>query len=238
MHKNLYVDIGNTMIKMNYILNNKEVYFSILSDKKLLASSLPKGFSNQKFKKIYLCSVVPEITISLTKILNKMFHNQIIILDSQSQKSLKIMPEHQTQVGADLVSLGIFVASKTDNGIIINMGTATTIIHVKNNTLMGVIISPGLISSLNSMVKNARKLSSLKPESTNKVIGVNTNEAISIGVINGHYQMIKGLVSKIDKNARIFISGGDSKFVKKLVNYEYIKEATIEGLKVVGNKNE
>ena len=141
-------------------------------------------------------------------------------------------------IGSDIISLSAFVADKTENGIIVNLGTATTITHIKKKMMLGTIFAPGIAIGAESLIKNASKLHEINMNLINKTLGNNTEECLSIGILKGHIHMIRGFIREIDSDADVFISGGNSKLVKDMIAATYVKEATIEGIKVIERFNE
>ena len=240
----LYFDIGNTNIKLNFKVNGEEFLVAYKTTENYTVDSfytyLPQEVKDAKIRSVSVVSVVPSKLELIKGLSKKYWQIDPMVLSFPLKTGINIKALDPKKVGADLVSLSAFVASKTKNGIIVNMGTATTITHIKDNELKGVIILPGLKTSLNALLKNAAKLSEIDlylPK--NKNVGNTTDEAISIGLIKGHALMIKGLIKDIDKDAQIFLSGGNSRMLKDyLFEYQYIKEATLEGLKVVEALNE
>ena len=240
----LYFDIGNTNIKLNFNIKGKEYYVAFETSENYSVDSfynlLPIEVKDKEISTVMICSVVPSRLNTIQGMSKKYWQINPTVLKFPVKTGLKLKAIDPKSVGADLVSLAAFVSSKTDNGIMVNMGTATTITHIKDKTLLGVVIAPGLKTSMNALLNNTAKLNDLElyvPK--NKSLGNTTDEALSIGVIKGHIHMIKGLVSDIDKNANVFLSGGNSRTIKEfLFEYEYIKEATLEGLKIIEVINE
>ena len=236
---NIYIDVGNTKIKINY---NKDNYIMYFTNKINNYSDLLKKISNDlklsDIGNVYLSSVVPAKTLLLIKVSKILWKREPILISNKLKINVKYNIDNINKLGSDLLCLSEFINTKGNNIIIVNLGTATTILHVKNNIFEGAIISPGLTSSFIGMINKASLLNEINLNTTNNNIGKNTNEAISIGLLNGHYEMIKGLIKKIDKSATVYISGGDYTLIKDLCNYIYVKEATIEGMKIVAKLNE
>ena len=90
---------------------------------------------------------------------------------------------------------------------------------------------------MESLVNRTSGLTDIIMKPSKKQMGKNTQEAISIGVLHGHVEMIKSLVERISVKSKIIISGGNARKIKDLVDYEFIKEATIQGLKNVEKIN-
>lgn len=241
----LYFDIGNTNIKIHYSLNGKDKYFNYETKSDYSADSfwnlLPEELKSSRPTSAFICSVVPSKESTIVELVEKYFRLNPVILQYPLKTGVKIKAAEPKNVGADLVALAAFASSKAKEAIMVNMGTATTIIYVKDSTLEGAIISTGLGLSLNALISNAAKLNDIKLEVTNEMtIGRNTNEAISIGILKGHVKMIEGLVEDISKDIPVFISGGHSKKVTHLLpgEFTHVNEATIEGMKIIEKLNE
>ena len=129
--------------------------------------------------------------------------------------------------------------------LVVDLGTATKLLAVnKNKEYLGGAIAPGIISSLNSLVASAAKLSSINLAIPPKTIETETTRCIQSGALVGHACMINGLLSKMKKelnseNIRVILTGGMSYIVKDLLDHEYLYEPNIllEGLLVIYNKN-
>lgn len=241
----LYFDIGNTNIKIHFSVNGKDKYFNYETKAEFSADSfwnlLPEELKTIKPTSTFICSVVPSKESMIVELVEKYFRLNPVILQYPLKTGVKIKASEPKNVGADLIALSAFVASKAKEAVMVNMGTATTIIYVKDSTLEGAIISAGLGLSLNALISNAAKLNDIKLEATKEMtIGRNTNEAISIGVLKGHVKMIEGLVADISKDIPVFVSGGHSKKVIHLLPREFthVNEATIEGMKIIEKLNE
>lgn len=235
----LFVDIGNTNIKIKFnnhliLLPTKENY-----NLSLLYSLLPLSLQKSKLTKVWICSVVPKILALFKKMIDYYFKIPIQTINYQLFSQLKLNVKFPKKVGNDLIALGAFAMTQGQNVIIVNLGTATTISHIKQNTLEGVIIAPGLSISLNSLIDEASALSSspLKLD-FNQALGKDTNESISLGVLKGHALMIEGFIKNIDEQAKVIISGGNAKkIINYLTKYTFIEEATLLGLEIIAQKN-
>lgn len=237
----LYFDIGNTNIKLTFNKNNQDWYFSFQTDSKhtvdSLYKSLPDEIKHEKIESIWIVSVIPSTTLIIEGLSKKYFGVKPKIFSYPLKTRVKLNVENPKEVGADLVAIASYASHLGNNIIVVNLGTATTITHIKDNELKGVIISLGLMAQLDSLVEKTSKLSEISLIDTNNAIGKNTVESISIGVLNGHVEMIKALISKIDKDAKVIISGGHARKILKMVDYEFIKEITLEGLKHIEKIN-
>ena len=233
----LYIDIGNTNIKIRY--GHKIVRF--LSTNKYTADSLfsmfPEDLRNAKIQGAFGSSVVQSQKDTINNIINNNYMSKIRWLEIPIKTGIKIEADDPKTVGADLMALSVYAASRNNKTIIVNLGTATTYTYVKNNTLKGVIISPGIMTQYNSLVYNSSLLHEVEIKVVNKNLGKNSRDAISIGILNATAAAIKGLIDKIDKDALIILSGGNSNVFKTLLDYEVVEEATIKGLMIIEEMN-
>ena len=230
----VYVDIGNTNIKLHF--DGKYISFATKGNYTVdsLFNEFPSELKNIKPSKVMLSSVVPSKQKLIIGISKKYWGTTPINISYPLKTGIKINVDEPKNIGSDIVCLAAYASSQTDEAIIVNMGTTTTITHVISKEIKGVIIIPGFITSLESLVSSAAKISEIDLFLPNKNIGKNTDEAISIGMINGHVHMIKGFVDDINKDATLLLSGGNSKLISKyLPEFKWIKEATIEGMKVI-----
>ncbi|MCK5806985.1 MAG: type III pantothenate kinase [Mycoplasmataceae bacterium] len=234
----LYIDIGNTNIKITY--GKKTVRF--LSTNKYTSDSLysmfPNDLKNAEIEGAIGSSVVKGQRETITNIINNNYMSEIRWLEAPIKTGIKIEADDPKSVGADLIALSVYASSRSDSTIIVNLGTATTYTYVKNNTLKGVIISPGITTQYNSLVSNSSLLHEVEMKVSKNSYGKNTSDAISIGILNASAEAIKGLVSKIDKDALVLLSGGNSKIFQSLLDYEIVEEATTKGLMIIKELND
>ena len=151
---------------------------------------------------------------------------------------IKLNIDHPKLLGKDLVALSAYAASKGKNVIVVNFGTANTIIHVKNNTLNGAVISPGIKTQYDALIKNTSQIHDIILTNSKKAIGKNTQEAVSLGIINITYKGIESIIKEIDPLASVYYSGGNAALFKSLLGYEYVEEATLLGIELIKRKNE
>ncbi len=238
----LYFDIGNTSIKLNFKHNDEEFYVSFKTrnyySPDSLFSYLPQEVKEAKIETAWISSVVPTQLGIVEGMIKKYFKIKPKIIGYPMKTGIKLLATNPKTVGADIIALAAFASNKSTNAIIINLGTATTITHVKNKVMLGAIISPGIGIITESLIKKASKLHDTNLKLIDKNVGINTDECLSIGILKGHIHMIRGFIKDIDSDADVFISGGNSKLIKERIAATYIKEATIEGMKVIEKINE
>ena len=116
-----------------------------------------------------------------------------------------------------------FAKQKYDHSIIvIDFGTATTFDVLNHDGIYdGGVITPGIELSLFALEANTAKLPLVKFKKTNKVIGMDTKEAIQSGFFWGYVSMIEGLINLIqaekNKKMQVILTGGNSNLFKKII---------------------
>ena len=235
-------DIGNTDTKICLINSKNKIIKRIaLSTKKISSSSLKKSLSSFELKnkiidKCLFCSVVPK---SFNKIKN--FFNNNFKLKCYELKMLKLnrlikIKVNYKQIGSDRLANSIGAINNKDNFIILDFGTATTFDVLIKNTYYGGVIAPGVKLSLNTLVDKATLIPTMILKKTNKVIGLNTVNAVRAGFFWGYKGLIDNIVNLIKKETKksfkIIITGGFSNLFKNSINTKVIlnKDITINGL--------
>ena len=232
---NLYIDIGNSYIKFSVLDNDIKTFKYKTKDdysSDSLFSILSDDLKNSMFENVYIVSVVPKMESLIIELSNKFFNKEPRMVSHPMKMGINVKTKNPKEVGSDLVCLAAYASSICDNAIIVNMGTATTLTHVKNNELIGVNILPGIELQINSLINNAAKISDMNLKVKNSWIGKDTEESISIGILNAQLEIIKIMTKSIDSNANVIVSGGNSKyFINDLPNeFTLVEEATTLGM--------
>ena len=226
-------DIGNTETKICLVSSNKKILKKItFSSKNITNLKLKKNFRKLKLKNLILekclfCSVVPKAFKIIKKHIARQYNIKCFELkDLKINKLIKIKV-NKKQIGSDRLANAIGSMNNKDNFIILDFGTATTFDVLVKNIYHGGIISPGIRLSLNTLIDNASLIPSLKLKKINKVIGLNTVNAVRSGFFWGYRGLIDNIIKLIKKETRksfkIIITGGFS----HLFNNFYDKKVTI-----------
>jgi len=235
-------DIGNTETKICLVGSNKKIIKKInFSSQNISNSQLKKKIKQFKIKKLSLekclfCSVVPKTFKIIKKHITKHYKTKCFELkDLKINKLIKIKV-NKKQIGSDRLANAIGSMNNKDNFIILDFGTATTFDVLVKNVYLGGIISPGIRLSLNTLISNASLIPNLKLKKINKVIGLNTVNAVRSGFFWGYRGLIDNIVNLIKKETRksfkIIITGGFSHLFSKFNNTKVTinRDITIKGL--------
>ncbi|MDP0562511.1 MAG: type III pantothenate kinase [Candidatus Endonucleobacter sp. (ex Gigantidas childressi)] len=212
----LTIDVGNTNIAFGfYDLNaqsfvrqwcletrsqrTSDEYFSLLSP-------ILQKYAN--IADIIISSVVPDVTVTVTRFCHQHLHmNPIIIAPRLNNFPITINIDDPAQLGADRLVNAIAAKHKYKTPIvIIDFGTATTFDVIgEKGAYDGGMIAPGVNLSLEALHNAAAKLPKIAISEYQKdnVIATNVYDAMQAGIYWGYVSMVEGCLSRIDKQLGI-----------------------------------
>ena len=235
-------DIGNTETKICLVNSNNTIIKKItLITKKINSSLLKRSLSNLNLKNILInkclfCSVVPKSFNEVKNFLNKTYKIKCHELKKLKLNKLIKIKVNYKQIGSDRLANAISVINSKDNFIILDFGTATTFDVLIKNTYHGGVIAPGVKLSLETLTDRATQIPSISLKKTNKVIGLNTINAVRAGFFWGYEGLIDNIINLIKKETKmsfkIIITGGFSNLFKNSTKTKVTlnKDITINGL--------
>ena len=237
MKNTIYIDIGNTNIKICY----KNKILRLKTKKTYTINSLFMNFPNElkimDINNIFASNVIFNFKNIFDKLFIKHFKCSITWVNYLTKTNIKLDIDNPKEIGSDLISIATYGSYRYNEVIVINLGTTITYTYIENKCLKGVIISPGIFTQYNSLMNSTSQLQNIKLKYINKLYGKNTEESISIGIINNTCEIIKKTIKKINPKSKVIISGGDMNLFKNILNFEFIPEVTIEGLKIIKEIN-
>lgn len=209
----LLIDIGNTSTKVKFEtvtrLDSNPSYkvadlVNILGEYKILGET--------EVEAVVISSVVPKLTDVYIEYSRKILNVEPLIVNAESSRY-----EVTGEVGADIIATMNACLGET---IIISLGTATVINYVQDGVFRGVVIAPGVYTSVRSLIENTALLDTFTIEKPPSVLGLNTVECLQSGAIYGHAAMIDGLIDRINPgdNVRIIAMGGFAEEIIPLCN--------------------
>lgn len=207
----LAVDIGNSAIKFGvfnisdcfsplcrFSISNRS--FKTSDEYELLINQmlLSKGFDGCITSSV-ISSVAPSVTASVANAIASITNSKPFIIGRGTHTGFRIRTDDPTEFGSDMVC-NVAASIELTNGpiVIADLGTATTLAVVNaDNELIGSIIIPGAGLSLDALSDNAELLNKVNFKRPNKLIGTNTADSITSGIINGNIYMIDGFIRNI-----------------------------------------
>lgn len=192
-----------------------------------------------------VASVVPQVLNSVQTAVRKLIGKAPLVVGPGLKTGLNIQIENPAQTGADLV-VGSVAALRCHKAplIIIDMGTATTIIVLnEKGALIGGAIAPGVKISLDALTDRTALLPGLQLDQPQRVIGRNTIDCMRSGIMIGNACMIDGMIDRMEEElgqkTTVIATGGIAKFVAPLCSHEiiYDKDLLLRGLAILYRDN-
>ena len=203
---------------------------------------LREMISLDKVSAVMISSVVPDVTLILKEMCIKHLNVNPHILGPGVKTGIKIIADNPREVGADLICDVAGVLD--DEALVIDLGTAIKYIYVKNKTLKGVVISPGVVVSLKALSSNAALLPEIEIKTPNKVLGNNTISCMQSGVTYGVASQVDGMIDRIKEevknpNLKVIATGGLANMIIPLTKNEIEIDdlLTLRGLLEVYRRN-
>lgn len=247
----LLFDVGNTNIVLG-IVKNKAITktYRFITDSSLTEdeyyNKMKSVIDSNEIEGVAISSVVPKIDQILSLMFDKYFHIVPFFVAPGVKSGIKIKIENPKQLGSDLLcdAVGAYEYNK-GNSIIVDLGTVSKFIVInENKEFLGGAISPGIMTSLSTMISSAAKLSDINMASPHSVIGNDTQSCIQSGIIYGFASMIDGMIEKIKKelklnNIKVYLTGGLASTIKSYLSipFEFVPNILLEGLLIIYNKN-
>lgn len=245
----LLCDVGNTQITFglsdgtsilhSYRLNTE---VSKTADEYYLQMKNLMDLSH--IESVAISSVVPRITEKLKDISERFFKVQPLIVGPGVKTGLNIKTDHPREVGADLICDAVGVEHEETPVLIVDLGTAIKYIYVKNKTILGVIITPGVIISIRALVGNTALLPDIDIEVPKKVLGTHTIACMQSGVTYGVASQVDGLIERIrdevSEDFKVILTGGLSELIAPLCKHPLSRDPDLilKGLLSIYNKNQ
>ena len=213
--ESLLFDLGNSNLKLAYAQDSKIIKQVRVKTVSIFAESVviqaiedllerPYGKSSHlpKPKSCFICSVVPKLNDLISLAIEKSLACPYFFVPQNLPLPLNFLYENQTKLGADRL-IAAYAASELHQDFkvkyIIDIGTATTIDCVMDNTFMGGLILPGPNIALKGLHKKTAQLPFIKfPDTINEFsLGHSTVECMEQGIFFGTIAQIEGLLTRL-----------------------------------------
>lgn len=148
---------------------------------------------------VAICSVVPPMTGVFVEACTVAFGVTPLVVDARSPLPVTLQVDDPTTVGADRVANTLAVSQllKRD-AIVIDLGTATNYDCITaSGIFLGGVIQPGVRISSETLFRKTSQLPATALRRPVNVIGTNTVDNITAGVVFGAADAIDGIVRRI-----------------------------------------
>ena len=252
----LTIDVGNSNIVLGGVRNEEIVFEARLRtdatktsdeyciDLKMILDVY--DLNSTEIEGTIIASVVPQVSNSVETAIRKLTGKTPLVVGPGLKTGLKIAIDNPAQTGADLV-VGCVAALREHKAplIIIDMGTATTMIVVdKDSAMVGGAIIPGVKISMDALTSRTALLPGLQLDQPKRAIGRNTIDCMRSGLMLGSACMIDGMIDRMEEElgyeTTVIATGGIAKFVIPMCRHEiiYDKDLLVKGLAALYRKNQ
>jgi len=251
----LTIDVGNSNIVLGAVRDDEILFEARLRtdatktsdeyciDLKMILDVY--GFTAKDVEGTIIASVVPQVLNSMKTAVLKLTGKNSLVVGPGLKTGLNIEIENPSQTGADLV-VGCVAALREHKApmIVIDMGTATTMIVLdKNSAMIGGCIMPGVKISMDALTERTALLPGLQLDQPRKAIGRNTIDCMRSGLMLGAACMIDGMIERMEEElgyrTTVIATGGIAKFVVPMCRREiiYYKDLLVKGLAALYREN-
>jgi type III pantothenate kinase len=173
------------------------------------------GFNIEPLRAASIGSVVPPLTPILVETCERHLGIRVAVIDARSPLPIRLDVEEPLTVGADRI-VNTLAAAKLFNRdtIAVDLGTATTFDCITAaGVFVGGVISPGVTTAAETLVRRTAKLPRVDLERPPTVIGRRTESCLRSGIFFAAVDAIDGIVERIRKEwqkpaALVLATGG------------------------------
>ncbi|MDP4266773.1 MAG: type III pantothenate kinase [Bacteroidota bacterium] len=236
---NIVLDFGNSLLKVGTFYKRKLTAYEVF--KVFDRDEIDRLIKENQIESGIISSVV-SIPGSDIEFLRKKL-KYFVELSEKIQLPITIKYSTPETLGKDRLAgaVGGEYIFPGKNLLIIDAGTCIKFDFVNNRKqYIGGAISPGISIRFLALNKFTDKLPLIEPDyiSIPGLIGNSTEESILSGIINGVGAEVNGIIRKYEKiypDLKVILSGGDSEFISKFVEREFVIEPdlVLKGLNLI-----
>lgn len=254
----LVMDIGNTNVKIGVfdrsdmiaswristmVSRTADEYGMMVYD--LLGQ---RGVKFGDIDAIVISSVAPALNYTIEHMCRYYMGKDPLIIGCNTDTGLKIAYDNPEELGADRIVCAA-AAYRLYGGplIVVDFGTATTFNLVdKDGVYLGGAISPGIKTSLESLITAAAKLPRIELNKPQSIVGTNTKNCMQSGIVYGYTGLVKYMIERYKsleymKGAKVIATGGLSELVENtdssLIDLTD-RALALKGLKYIYDRNQ
>lgn len=255
----LAFDVGNTNIVLGVFEGDRLIQdWRMKTDKNKSADEYAmlvnqlfqyEGLDMKKVSDVIISTVVPPVLYTLLHLSRKYFDRKAYVVGAGLKTGMIIKYDNPKQIGSDRIVNAVAAYHKYGGPlVIVDLGTATTFCAVSSKgEYLGGTIAPGLKISSEALFEKTAKLPRVELEEPGKVICKNTIESMQSGLVYGHIGLVEYIVQRMKKElspdgeeqVKVIATGGMAGLIVECSNcIDYVeRELTLEGLRIIYNKN-
>lgn len=252
----LAIDMGNNNIKYGVFDGEKLVasfrvssrisrtadeYGSVLVG--LLSDS---GIKKSDINGIVFSSVIPALNYTICHMCEYFFGIKPLIVGPGIKTGLNIKTDNPKEVGADIIVNSVSAFRKYGGPVVvIDFGTATTFDIINDKCeLLGVVIAPGIKTSLEGLASKTAQLPMVELNAPKTVIGKSTVHCMQSGLIFGFAGLVENIIKKIKNELKlekiqVVATGGLGEIIAKESSAISVvdRTLTLNGLRMIYELN-
>ncbi|CCU85824.1 MULTISPECIES: type III pantothenate kinase [Mesotoga] len=157
-----------------------------------------KGYSVGEIDGLCVASVVPRLNRTINYFTRKYLPKPAVFLRPDRFFPLGLNTDNPAEIGADRLA-DVLGAKECygNNVIVVDAGTAITIDIVKDGNFVGGAILPGPGTAMSALFSHTAKLPEVELFFEDHYFGTNTEDNLRIGIVNGTYFAIQGIIDNI-----------------------------------------
>ena len=251
----LAIDVGNTnivlgMIENGEILNVVRIHTDLRETGTEYAIKLRQvtdfyGIDLKSFEGAIISSVVPPVTESLRLAVESLIGKKPRIAAPGMKTGMNVRIDDPSTMAGDLVVGSVAaIACYGAPLIVIDMGTATTMVLIDNEgSYRGGAIIPGIKLSYGALSSGTSLLPDIAILPPKKVIATNTVDSMRSGAVYGTAAMLDGMIDRMEKEigypCTVVATGGLARTVVQNCSRDIIYDADLllKGLWVLYDRN-
>lgn len=246
----IVINVGNSNIRfglfnddncdISWVINTKPYRTSDELQMQFMMMYQTHKIEAERIDKVIMGSVVPQLTREITSAIRKIHGMMPIIVDRTTASGVQAKSKQMgTDIYANLVAAHNLYPEKKK--IVLDFGTALTASCVaENGECLGVIIAPGIVTALNSLISQTAQLPEIELKKPKSVLGLDTVTCMQSGMVYGFLGMVEGFIDRINDEVNddcfVIATGGVSHVYKPLTGKIHLADRlhTLKGLYFLG----
>ena len=251
----LAIDVGNTNIVLGMIENGEiqnvvRIHTDLRETGTEYAIKLRQvtdfyGIDLKSFEGAIISSVVPPVTESLRLAVESLIGKKPLIVGPGMRTGMNVRIDDPSTMAGDLVVGSVAaIACYGAPLIVIDMGTATTMVLIDNEgSYRGGAIIPGIKLSYGALSSGTSLLPDIAILPPKKVIATNTVDSMRSGAVYGTAAMLDGMIDRMEKEigypCTVVATGGLARTVVQNCSRDIIYDADLllKGLWALYDRN-
>ena len=240
----LLIDVSNSFVKLAPATTERVGKTIRLPTSRLTLAAIQQIVRTSKPRTVVVSSVVPEKNETIKRGAGSA---RLLFLTPKLDLGVGINYPQPRSIGADRLANATAVAHLYGTpAIVVDFGTAVTFDVVSTRgDYVGGVIAPGLEAMTSYLYQRTALLPKLTLREPRRAIGKTTRDAMMSGAVFGYRGLVREIIERLcaenfaGSKPRIVATGGYAKLIaRKLSQIEAVHpNLTLEGLRIVGNRN-